>query len=87
MAAFDEVKNDFDPQGMINPKEIVCPHHIDDRNLFRYKPEYMPISVEAGIEWKASRRPLRPGDKATHMAKLLVRPIQLSSNIAQNGIR
>ena len=43
--AFREVKDAFDPQGMMNPGKIVGAPRMDDRKLFRYGPEY-PRRVE-----------------------------------------
>ena len=43
--AFEEVKDAFDPQGMMNPGKIVGAPRMDDRELFRYGASY-PGSVE-----------------------------------------
>ncbi|MDE2795709.1 MAG: FAD-binding protein [Gemmatimonadota bacterium] len=43
--AFEEVKHAFDPEGMMNPGKIVGAPRMDDRELFRYWPEY-PRRVE-----------------------------------------
>ena len=43
--AFREVKDAFDPRGMMNPGKIVGAPRMDDRELFRYGPRY-PRSVE-----------------------------------------
>ncbi|MXW15933.1 MAG: FAD-binding protein, partial [Gemmatimonadetes bacterium] len=43
--AFEEVKDAFDPDGMMNPGKIVGAPRMDDRGLFRYGPEY-PRRVE-----------------------------------------
>ena len=43
--AFAEVKDAFDPAGMMNPGKIVGAPRMDDRGLFRYGPEY-PRRVE-----------------------------------------
>ena len=47
-AAFEEVKDAFDPGGLFNPGKIVRPERMDDRTLFRYKPGYAPLPVETG---------------------------------------
>ncbi len=43
--AFREVKDAFDPRGMMNPGKIVGAPRMDDRELFRYGPGY-PRRVE-----------------------------------------
>ncbi len=43
--AFREVKEAFDPAGMMNPGKIVGAPRMDDRELFRYGPRY-PRRVE-----------------------------------------
>ena len=50
-AAFEEVKDAFDPGGLFNPGKIVRPERMDDRELFRYKPDYAPLPVETGLDW------------------------------------
>jgi FAD/FMN-containing dehydrogenase/Fe-S oxidoreductase len=49
--AFGEVKRVFDPKGLMNPGRIVDPPKMDDRSLFRYKPDYRPESVETALDW------------------------------------
>ena len=51
VAAFEEVKDAFDPEGVFNPGKIVRPERMDDRELFRYKPGYAPLPVETGLDW------------------------------------
>ena len=51
VAAFGEVKDAFDPDGLFNPGKIVRPERMDDRDLFRYKPGYAPLPVETGLDW------------------------------------
>ena len=53
VAAFEEVKDAFDPGGLFNPGKIVRPERMDDRTLFRYKPGYAPLPVETGLDWSA----------------------------------
>ncbi|HYM73081.1 MAG TPA: FAD-linked oxidase C-terminal domain-containing protein [Stellaceae bacterium] len=49
--AFEEVKDNFDPGGLFNPGKIVRPPRMDDRSLFRFKPDYRQIPVETGFDW------------------------------------
>ena len=38
--AFAEIKRAFDPKGLMNPGKIVAAPKMDDRRLFRFKPDY-----------------------------------------------
>ena len=49
--AFEEVKDAFDPQGMFNPGKIVRPPRMDDRGLFRFKPDYRPLPIATALDW------------------------------------
>jgi Fe-S oxidoreductase len=46
------VKDAFDPTGLLNPNRIVRPPAMDDRTLFRYGPDYAPISdFKPQLDW------------------------------------
>jgi Fe-S oxidoreductase len=49
--AFEEVKDAFDPAGLFNPGKIVRAPKMDDRNLFRFKPDYRPLPVDTALDW------------------------------------
>jgi FAD/FMN-containing dehydrogenase/Fe-S oxidoreductase len=49
--AFEEVKDAFDPEGLFNPGKIVRPPRMDDRSLFRFKPDYRQLPVETALDW------------------------------------
>ncbi len=51
--AFEKVKDSFDPTGLFNPGKIVRSERMDDRSLFRYKPDYRAIPVQTGLDWSA----------------------------------
>ena len=44
--AFEEVKDAFDPKGLFNPGKIVRAPKMDDRSLFRFKPDYRPLPID-----------------------------------------
>ena len=49
--AFQEVKSAFDARGLMNPGKIVQPPPMDDRDLFRYRPEYAARPFETVLDW------------------------------------
>ncbi len=49
--AFAEVKDRFDPQGLMNPGKIVRPSKMDDRSLFRFKPGYRALPLDTALDW------------------------------------
>jgi FAD/FMN-containing dehydrogenase/Fe-S oxidoreductase len=49
--AFEEVKDAFDPQGLFNPGKIVRAPRMDDRSLFRFKPDYRPLPIDTALDW------------------------------------
>ena len=49
--AFEEVKHTFDPVGILNPGKIVHAPRMDDRSLFRYKPDYQVAPMETALDW------------------------------------
>ena len=51
--AFGEVKQLFDPAGLMNPGKIVDPPRMDDRSLMRFTPEYRTIPLKTALDWSA----------------------------------
>ena len=49
--AFEEVKDGFDPQGLMNPGKIVRPSRMDDRSLFRFKEGYRALPLDTALDW------------------------------------
>jgi len=49
--AFGEIKDLFDPKGLLNPGKIVRPSKQDDRSLFRYPPGYRTIPIKTALDW------------------------------------
>jgi FAD/FMN-containing dehydrogenase/Fe-S oxidoreductase len=52
-ADFREVKQRFDPEGVLNPGKIVDPPRMDDRSLFRYTPDYRVGELKTALDWSA----------------------------------
>jgi FAD/FMN-containing dehydrogenase/Fe-S oxidoreductase len=50
--AFGDIKDIFDPKGLLNPGKIVRPSKQDDRSLFRFKPGYKTIPISPALDWK-----------------------------------
>lgn len=53
VADFREVKHRFDPDGVLNPGKIVDAPRMDDRSLFRFKPEYRVADIKTKLDWSA----------------------------------
>jgi FAD/FMN-containing dehydrogenase/Fe-S oxidoreductase len=51
--AFEQVKDLFDPMGLLNPGKIVRPSRMDDRSLFRFKPSYKNVAYKPALDWSA----------------------------------
>jgi FAD/FMN-containing dehydrogenase/Fe-S oxidoreductase len=49
--AFEGVKDSFDPAGLFNPGKIVRPSKMDDRSLFRFKPDYRQVPLGSVLDW------------------------------------
>jgi FAD/FMN-containing dehydrogenase/Fe-S oxidoreductase len=52
-ADFREVKHRFDPENLLNPGKIVDPPKMDDRELFRYRPDYNVVELKTWLDWSA----------------------------------
>ncbi|MCX8115724.1 MAG: 4Fe-4S dicluster domain-containing protein, partial [Burkholderiaceae bacterium] len=51
--AFEEIKDLFDPDGLLNPGKIVRPSKMDDATLFRFKPGYAIQPLQTALDWSA----------------------------------
>jgi FAD/FMN-containing dehydrogenase/Fe-S oxidoreductase len=47
----EEIKDLFDPKGLMNPGKIVRSTRMDDASLFRYKPGYAPLPLDPALDW------------------------------------
>ncbi|HEV3010881.1 MAG TPA: heterodisulfide reductase-related iron-sulfur binding cluster, partial [Burkholderiales bacterium] len=41
----------FDPLGLMNPGKIVAAPKMDDRSLFRFRPDYRTTPLRTGLDW------------------------------------
>ncbi|WP_253276910.1 FAD-binding and (Fe-S)-binding domain-containing protein [Ruegeria sp. 6PALISEP08] len=53
VSAFEQIKNRFDPNGVMNPGKIVNAPAMDDRRLFRYGQDYSVPEFETTLDWSA----------------------------------
>ena len=53
VAAFEEVKDRFDPEGVLNPGKIVRAPKMDNRSLFRWPPDYVQEKPHTVFDWSA----------------------------------
>ncbi len=51
VGAFEQIKDTFDPKGLLNPGKIVRPFKSDDRTLMRYKPDYKTENISTHYDW------------------------------------
>jgi len=51
VALFEQVKDRFDPEGVLNPGKIVRPSSMSDRTLMRFKPEYRVVDIKPALDW------------------------------------
>ena len=51
--AFEEIKDLFDPAGLMNPGKIVRASRMDDASLFRFPPGYRTLPVATALDWSA----------------------------------
>ena len=53
ISAFEEIKDTFDPKGLLNPGKIVRAFKSDDQTLMRYKPGYKAENISTHYDWSA----------------------------------
>ncbi|MBI5909643.1 MAG: FAD-binding protein [Betaproteobacteria bacterium] len=57
MRALEEIKDLFDPRGLMNPGKIVRGTKQDDRSLFRFKPGYAAQQLDTALDWSEWNAP------------------------------
>lgn len=48
---FEEIKDKFDPKGLMNPGKIVRSPKFDEPSLFRFHPGYAPVGFKPVLDW------------------------------------
>jgi Fe-S oxidoreductase/FAD/FMN-containing dehydrogenase len=51
--AFEEIKDLFDPAGLMNPGKIVRSTRMDDASLFRFPPGHRTQALATALDWSA----------------------------------
>ncbi len=51
--AFEDIKDLFDPAGMMNPGKIVRSTRMDDPRLFRFPPGHRTLALATALDWSA----------------------------------
>src|SRR5437667_127624 len=69
-ADFREVKQRFDPAGVLNPGKIVDPPKMDDRALFRYSPDYRVGELKTALDWSAFCRAMQRWRRASRRSPI-----------------
>jgi FAD/FMN-containing dehydrogenase/Fe-S oxidoreductase len=77
--AFEEIKDLFDPKGLLNPGKIVRPTPQDDRSLFRYKPGYRTIPIKTALDWSEFEAGGRR-EEAGHSGEGFAKAVEMCNN-------
>ena len=51
--AFAQIKQAFDPAGMLSPGRMVKPPRMDDTRLMRFPPSYRVVPITPALDWSA----------------------------------
>ena len=49
--SFAEIKQEFDPGGIMNPGKIVKSSRMDERELFRFPPDHSTLEIDTALDW------------------------------------
>ncbi|OGA32669.1 MAG: lactate dehydrogenase, partial [Betaproteobacteria bacterium RIFCSPLOWO2_12_FULL_64_23] len=63
--ALEEIKDLFDPGGLMNPGKIVRGSKQDDRSLFRFKPGYAAQQLDTALDWSEWNAPGEAADASS----------------------
>jgi FAD/FMN-containing dehydrogenase/Fe-S oxidoreductase len=83
MRALEEIKDLFDPRGLMNPGKIVRGSKQDDRSLFRYKPGYAAQQLHTALdwsEWNASDMADAGGTAGTGSSRGFIAAVEMCNN-------
>ena len=53
VSLFESVKHQFDPKNLLNPGKIVHAPRMNDRELFRYSPDYKVTDIQPVLDWSS----------------------------------
>ena len=53
MRAYGEIKDAFDPDGLMNPGKIVRATKMDNRSLYRFPPDYAATPLATSLDWSS----------------------------------
>ena len=85
--AFEEIKDLFDPTGLMNPGKIVRGTRMDDATLFRFGPGHHPLPLDTALDWSAwdvhARSGRRHRDGAGHRRRSRARLRQGRRDVQQ----
>ena len=65
--AFEQVKDLFDPRGLMNPGKIVRAPKFDDRTNFRFNANYQVAAIKPALDWSDYPGPAGGFSAATEM--------------------
>ncbi|MAD13661.1 MAG: lactate dehydrogenase [Pelagibacteraceae bacterium] len=51
--SFEQIKDSFDKENLLNPHKIVRPFKSDDRSLMRYKSDYKAENISTHYDWSS----------------------------------
>lgn len=83
MRALEEIKDLFDPRGLMNPGKIVRGTKQDDRSLFRFKPGYAAQQLDTALDWSEWNAPdaaVSPGVAGAASSRGFIAAVEMCNN-------